>query len=172
VRSIREVVVRLRLISADEYGRADLFRAQGAHIGRGCRLLIHYLSSEPYLVSIGDETTVSSGVTFVTHDGGHRAFSDLEDRPVNRYGRITIGSHCFIGTGSILLPGVTIGDRAVVGAGSVVTKDVAARTVVVGVPARFVCTLDEYRAKCLAGTLPDLDTSSRKAKRRDLERRI
>ena len=41
-------------------------------------------------------------------------------------------------TDTTVLPGVTIGDGAVIGAGSVVTKDVAANTVVVGVPARHV----------------------------------
>jgi acetyltransferase-like isoleucine patch superfamily enzyme len=36
------------------------------------------------------------------------------------------------------LPGITIGDHAVIGAGSVVTKDVPAYSVVVGVPARLI----------------------------------
>lgn len=51
---------------------------------------------------------------------------------------ILIGKGVWIGTGAIILPGVTIGDHAVVGAGAVVTKDVAARSVVVGNPAQFL----------------------------------
>ncbi len=43
--------------------------AYGARIGQGTRLLVHDLGSEPYLVTIGDETLVSSDVLFVTHDG-------------------------------------------------------------------------------------------------------
>lgn len=43
-----------------------------------------------------------------------------------------------VGGASVLLPGVTIGENAFVGAGSVVTKDVPARAVVVGNPARVV----------------------------------
>jgi acetyltransferase-like isoleucine patch superfamily enzyme len=41
-----------------------------------------------------------------------------------------------IGAGAVILPGIEIGADAVVGAGALVTKDVPARTVVVGVPAR------------------------------------
>lgn len=44
----------------------------------------------------------------------------------------------WIGTGSIVLRGVRIGARSIVGAGSVVTRDVAADSVVAGNPARFV----------------------------------
>jgi acetyltransferase-like isoleucine patch superfamily enzyme len=48
-----------------------------------------------------------------------------------------------VGGGSVLLPGVTIGANAFVGAGSVVTKDVPARAIVVGNPARVVGTVDD-----------------------------
>lgn len=47
-----------------------------------------------------------------------------------------IEAKAFIGGGAILLPGVTIGEQATVAAGAVVTRDVAARTRVQGVPAR------------------------------------
>jgi maltose O-acetyltransferase len=51
---------------------------------------------------------------------------------------ITIGDNVWLGGGVIVLPGVTIGSDSVVGAGAVVTKDVPARTVVVGNPARSI----------------------------------
>jgi len=53
----------------------------------------------------------------------------------------TIEDSAIIGLGALLLPGVRIGTEAIVAAGSVVTRDVAPRTVVAGVPARFVKTL-------------------------------
>ena len=51
---------------------------------------------------------------------------------------VTIGSNCWVGAGSILLPGITIGDNSVVGAGSVVSKSVPENEVWAGVPARFL----------------------------------
>lgn len=49
-----------------------------------------------------------------------------------------IGRNCFIGGESLILPGVTIGDNCVIGAGSVVTKDVPARSIVAGNPAKVI----------------------------------
>lgn len=43
-----------------------------------------------------------------------------------------------IGAGAIFLPGITVGEEAVVGAGAVVTKDVPAKSVVMGIPAKIV----------------------------------
>jgi acetyltransferase-like isoleucine patch superfamily enzyme len=45
---------------------------------------------------------------------------------------------CRVGGGAVLVPGVEIGEEAFVAAGSVVTRDVPARAVVMGVPARVV----------------------------------
>ena len=51
---------------------------------------------------------------------------------------IHIGSDVWFGARVTVVPGITIGDGAIIGAGSVVTKDVPARTVVAGVPARVI----------------------------------
>ncbi len=51
---------------------------------------------------------------------------------------IRIGKKVWIGANATVVPGVSIGDGAVIAAGAVVTKDVPARTVVAGVPAKVV----------------------------------
>ena len=84
-------------------------------------------------VTIGDDARIGSFVS-ISDIAGHEVVpgDGIKVAPV------VIGSDVWIGRGAIVLPGVTIGDGAVVGAGSVVTKDVPARTVVVGNPARPV----------------------------------
>jgi acetyltransferase-like isoleucine patch superfamily enzyme len=51
---------------------------------------------------------------------------------------IIIRQGAWLGANATVMPGVTIGENAIVGAGAVVTKDVAANTIVAGVPARVV----------------------------------
>jgi len=83
-------------------------------------------------VTIGDDTLIAShvAITSLTHDPRAELFSASQlSRP------IVIGRNVWIGTHAVILPGVTIGDGAIIGAGAVVTRDVAPRAVVVGVPA-------------------------------------
>ncbi|ODN30499.1 2,3,4,5-tetrahydropyridine-2,6-dicarboxylate N-acetyltransferase [Fervidobacterium thailandense] len=56
---------------------------------------------------------------------------------------VVIGDRVVIGANAVVLEGVTVGDGAVVAAGAVVVNDVPPRTVVAGVPARVIKTVDE-----------------------------
>lgn len=56
---------------------------------------------------------------------------------------ITIGNNVWLGANSTVCPGVTIGDNVVIGAGSVVSKDLPANTLCVGVPAKVIRTLTD-----------------------------
>lgn len=60
----------------------------------------------------------------------------------NPYASITIGNLVWIGSNVTILPGVTLGDWSVVAAGAVVTKDVPAYTVVGGIPAKVLKTVE------------------------------
>lgn len=99
--------------------------------------------SEPWLISFGDNVYVTAGCQFVTHDGGtlilRKEFPDLEwTAPIE------VGDDVYFGVRTLVMPGVTIGNRVVVAAGSVVTKDVPSNSVVAGVPARVISTVDDY----------------------------
>lgn len=166
-----------RLARYDDYSIAKLFRSQGAQIGQRTRLLVRDLGSEPYLVSIGDETLVSSGVVFSTHDGAVWVLRDDEPQ-LNRFGRIEIGTRCFVGARSILLPGAKIGDRTVIGAGSVVSGEIPGGVVAAGVPARVIGTVDDWARKVRAESLDlpcevfPLDHGDRSLLRSELERLV
>ena len=120
------------------------------NIGEGCSFVGNpNFGSEPYLVTIGDKTTVSFDVAFVTHDAATRVLRNLPGRNKETviYGPIKIGKNCFIGCRSTILPNVTIGDNAIIGAGSVVNRDIPPNTVAAGVPCKVLCTLEEYEKK-------------------------
>ncbi|MEM5788460.1 MAG: acyltransferase [Syntrophobacteraceae bacterium] len=120
-----------------------------------CRLLAWpgCFGSEPYLVSIGRHVTITSGVNFITHDGGTWVLrKSPEFRDVISYGRITVHDNCFIGLGATILPGVSIGPDSIVAAGAVVAGDIPPGEVWGGVPARRICKVEEYAAKVMRET--------------------
>ena len=84
-------------------------------------------------ITMGDNTMIGDMVTIYDTD-----FHRIDEGSEPRVAPITIGDNVWLGRGALVLPGVTIGDHSIVAAGAVVTKDVAARTVVAGNPARVV----------------------------------
>ena len=132
----------------NEYTIEEYFRKKGYFVGKNNRIYIRDFGREPYLVKIGNHCTITAGVSFITHDGAAWIFREEIPR-LNVFGKIEIKDNCFIGVKSIILPNITIGPNSVVGAGSVVTKDVPPNTVVAGVPAKRICSVEEYREKCI-----------------------
>jgi acetyltransferase-like isoleucine patch superfamily enzyme len=102
-------------------------------------------SEEAYLITIGEDCLISSEVTILTHDGSVDVMRK-EYPKADIIKPVVIGDNVFIGHRAIILPGVTIGSNVVIGAGSIVNKDVPSNTVYAGVPARFIKTIDEYKA--------------------------
>jgi acetyltransferase-like isoleucine patch superfamily enzyme len=89
----------------------------------------------PAGVHIGANTLVASKTTILTHEHVKRdPANSLNPWIVDTF----IGKNCFIGVGTIILPGVKIGDEVIIGAGSVVTKDIPSNSVSVGNPARVI----------------------------------
>ncbi len=92
-------------------------------------------------LTIGDRVTIAHGAKIFTDSGPNTSPLLQRDFPITS-GAVSIGDDVWIGANAIVLPGVKIGNHCVVGAGSVVKEDVPDRTVVVGVPAKAIRTLE------------------------------
>lgn len=135
-------------------------RKIGVKVGKNCRFNRNIsFGSEPYLISIGNHVSFSvRGATFITHEGGHWVLKGLDKKYEDTFGfgRITIGDNVFIGSGVTFLRGVTVGENVIIGACSLVNKSLPANGVYAGVPAKYICSIDEWKEKFLA-EMPEFD---------------
>jgi acetyltransferase-like isoleucine patch superfamily enzyme len=110
---------------------------RGASIGARCKISSHSFICDG--VTIEDEVFVGHGVMFINDrepraanpDGSQQGEADWTMIPT----RICKGAS--LGSGAVIMCGVTVGAGAMIGAGAVVTRDVAPKTIVAGVPARL-----------------------------------
>lgn len=121
----------------------------GVKIGENCEIYPNVIfGSEPYLISIGNNVRITTGVKFCTHDGGMWVIRNLGyNTQADCFGKIVIGDNVHIGWNAIIMPNVVIGSNVIIGAGAVVTHNIPDNTVVAGVPARVIRTIDEYYKK-------------------------
>lgn len=135
--------------------RASLLRKWNVFHSYGTGGLYQPLSipSEPKLVSIGNNVSISANVRFITHDVIQSMLQQMND---SRYpagkngfymGKIEVLDNVVIGADVTILYNVRIGPNALVAAGSVVTKDVPEDAIVAGNPARVVGSLSALAKK-------------------------
>ena len=130
-----------------------IYKEKGVQIGTNVSIIQPIspviFSSEPYLIKIGDNTTISFEVAFITHDAATRVIRHLPNGNPETviYGTIEVGKNCFIGARTTLLPNVKIGDNTIIGACSLVNRDIPNNVVAAGSPCRVICSLDEYQKK-------------------------
>ena len=92
-------------------------------------------------IYVGDYTMIGPNVTIAS--AGHPILPELREKGYQYNMQVHIGKNCWIGAGSVILPGITIGDNTVIGAGSVVTKDIPENVVAVGNPCRVLREIGE-----------------------------
>ena len=92
---------------------------------------VHFDGIYPNLIEIGRGCIITSGTIILSH------FYNTKD---GRFyaGRVRIGENVFIGMNTIIVNAVDIGNGAVIGAGSVVNRDIPAKEIRAGNPARFI----------------------------------
>ena len=147
---MKKIIFYFKLFVNNEYNKSKIYsKYLGVKFGNNVRILhLPRFGSEPYLIEIGDNVTITRGVAFVTHDGGVALFRN-EYSGFNVYGRIKIGNNVFIGINSIILAGVNVGNNVVIGAGSIINKNIPDNVVVAGIPAKIIKSIDDYKNDCL-----------------------
>jgi acetyltransferase-like isoleucine patch superfamily enzyme len=139
-----------RRIKGDEYVAKNLTikiaNKMGIKIGENCRLFSKNFSTEPFLIEVGNHVTITDNVQFITHDGGVWVFREKYP-DIDLFGRIIIGNNVFIGLGSIILLNTKIGDNSIIAAGSIVKGTFEPNSIIAGVPAKKISTIDQYFEK-------------------------
>ena len=111
---------------------------KNAKVGKRCKISSHTFICEG--VTIEDNVFVGHSVTF-TNDSYPRAATpegELQTEQDWHVENTLIKRGASVGSGATILPNITVGEHAIVGAGSVVTKDVAAHSIVAGNPAKLI----------------------------------
>jgi len=123
-------------------------RVAGGGFLSGCRLITgsncyinrHYCFDTNAPIILGNDVCIGHGVTFVTtnHEMSNPYRRAGESKPLS----IIVEDGVWIAANVTLLPGITVGRGAVIAAGAVVIKDVPANSLVAGIPARVIKTLN------------------------------
>jgi acetyltransferase-like isoleucine patch superfamily enzyme len=122
---------------------------KNATVGKNCKISSHSFICEG--VVIEDNVFIGHGVTFI-NDAYPRATTEAGTLQTEQDWKVeptVIKKGASIGSGATILCNVVVGEHAIVGAGSVVTKDVPARAIVAGNPAR---TLRLFASAATANT--------------------
>lgn len=121
-------------------GRFQVYGNSYIRVVRGGKLIINggFINENVQItagdvVEIGSDATIGRDVVIRSFDG-HTICQ--EGYKVSE--PIKIGKHVWIGQGATILKGVTIGDGSIIAAGALVTKDVPARCIAAGVPAKVI----------------------------------
>ena len=135
--------------NSDRY--ISYLRKLGISIGSGCIIrgprFIAVDLTRPSLVEIGNNVDMNLNFTILTHDYGSSVFIRTYKRFINSSGKVKIGNNIYFGKNCTILKGVTIGDNCIIGACSLVNHNIPANSVAAGVPAKVICSLDEYYEK-------------------------
>lgn len=134
-------------------------RSKGATIGEGTRFINPKkcqidLNRASY-IEIGKDCCLSF-VTILAHDYSWYVFAEAYADIVPDAGdNVHIGNNCFIGYDACILKGTNIGNNVIIGAKSLVKGTIPSNTVWAGVPAKQICTLEEFYDKKVKIKLDD-----------------
>jgi len=161
---VMEVVARTQALSVQlnasthiDQVRERLSEIIGSQIDKSTRIFPPFYTNFGRFITLGKNVFINHACSFVDMGGitieddvliGPKVNLITENHPLDPADRqalllkpIVIKRNAWIGAAATILPGVTIGENAVVAAGAVVTTDVLPNTVVGGVPAKIIKTI-------------------------------
>lgn len=110
----------------------------GVNLGKNNFIASRFWSTEPYLITIGNNCQITAGVKMLTHGGCQVLRDKYPDFDV--FDKIAIGK----GSNTLINAEVTIEDNILITSGNVVTKSLKARALYGENSAKYICSLDEY----------------------------
>ena len=133
----------------------EICKSKGMKVGQNVVFIeAPDFGSECFLIEIGDRTKITAGCRFINHDGAMYTIRNMEKyQDARNFGRIKLGNNCFVGNNCTFLPGSQMGDNCILGAGSVLNSSMPDNSVYAGVPAKFICSIEEYGDKALANNI-------------------
>lgn len=118
-----------------------IFASVGENVYFQPRLIPIY----PELIKLHNNIMVSAGVRFITHDASFVILNRLgKGYFPEEVGCIEVMDNVYLGYNAMIMPNVRIGENVIVGAGALVSKDLEPNGVYVGIPARKICSFDDY----------------------------
>ena len=134
---------------SNEYRFIKYLQSKGIIIGNNTRFYggvtsVNIDITRPSLVEIGNNVAFNRNFTLLTHDFVSKIFLNIYNEFLPSSGKVKIGNNVSFGQNCTVLKGVTIGDNCFIGFGSVVTKDIPSNSVAIGMPAKVICSIDEY----------------------------
>jgi carbonic anhydrase/acetyltransferase-like protein (isoleucine patch superfamily) len=144
--------LRYRYCTSNSENFVEHLRSLGVAIGE--RVTIYEPRSNviditrPCLITIGNDVQITHGVVILTHGADWHVLREVYGNPLGSADAVTIEDNVFIGMNSILLAGTVIRRNSIVAAGSVIPgKEVPANSVIGGVPARVLMSIEDYYRK-------------------------
>ena len=145
---IKKIIYKERC-SQEEY--IKYLKKIGISIGSNCRIFDPKTNiidiQNPYLLTIGENVKITSGVIILTHDYSWSVIANVKGEILGNVGYVNIGNNVFIGMNSIILKNTKIGDNVIIGAGSIVSGNIESNSVYAGNPAKKIMSIDEFYKK-------------------------